>query len=58
MSFNIIDANALQAGDANQKNIYPIYETLPLSTSSKIVNLELDGTPQDVIFFKELAKTI
>ena len=24
MSFNIIDANALQAGDANQKNIYPI----------------------------------
>lgn len=58
MSFNIIDANALQAGDANQKNIYPIYETLPLSTSSKIVNLELDGTPQDIIFFKELAKTI
>lgn len=58
MSFNIIDANALQSGYANQKNIYPIYETLPLSTSSKIVNLELDGTPQDVIFFKELAKTI
>jgi len=58
LSFNVIDANALQAGDANQKNFYPILETLPLSTESKIVNLELDGTPQDVIFFKELAKTI
>ena len=58
LSFNAILSGQPQAANANQANIYPILETLPLSTESKIVNLELDGTPQDVIFFKELAKTI
>tara|TARA_R110002110_G_scaffold41120_3_gene130996 strand:- start:4698 stop:6335 length:1638 start_codon:yes stop_codon:yes gene_type:complete len=58
MSFNAILSGQEQGASANQANIYPILETLPLTTESKIVNLELDGTPQDVIFFKELAKTI
>lgn len=58
MSFNAILSGQRQDASANQANIYPILETLPLTTESKIVNLELDGTPQDVIFFKELAKTI
>ena len=58
LSLNLINANEVQASDTNQLNFYPILETLPLTTESKIVNLELDGTPQDVIFYKELARTI
>tara|TARA_R110002051_G_C8440425_1_gene454975 strand:- start:143 stop:613 length:471 start_codon:yes stop_codon:yes gene_type:complete len=57
-------AGAAAAG--NQKSQYPILETLPLTPTSKIVNLELLGgpdaatpaPPQDVIFFKELVRVI
>ena len=55
----------IQAGGANQKPQYPILETLPLTASSKIVNLELKGgafdapvPPEDVIFYKELVRVI
>ena len=48
--------------DGNQVRFYPILETMPITTSTKIVNLELEGTagnpPQDVIFFKELQRSI
>tara|TARA_R110002167_G_scaffold85579_4_gene232000 strand:+ start:760 stop:2394 length:1635 start_codon:yes stop_codon:yes gene_type:complete len=54
----------LVATDENQvnqeKNAYPILETLPLTATSKIVNLEMvaAAAPEDVIFFKELVRVI
>jgi len=46
----------------NQAPMFAILESMPITESNKIVNLELEGTstkpPQDVIFFKELQKSI
>ena len=53
---------AAPAAGGNQVEIYPILETMPITQNMKIVTLELEGTtgndPQDVIFFKELQKSI
>ena len=53
---------AAPAAGGNQVAIYPILETMPITENMKIVNLELEGTtgnaPEDVIFFKELQKSI
>ena len=58
-SLNAVKIGAQQAGDANQLALYPIYETLPLTQAQKIVNFKLNATAiQDVVFFKELQKTI
>ena len=58
-SLNAIKIGAQQAGDANQLALYPIFETLPLTQAQKIVNFKLNATAiQDVVFFKELQKTI
>ena len=52
----------LQATNGNQIPFFPILETLPLTQGQKLVNLELTSnaaaTSKDVIFFKELARTI
>ena len=52
----------LQAANGNQIPFFPILETLPLTQGQKLVNLELTSnaaaTSKDVIFFKELARTI
>ena len=46
-------------GAANQKDMFPILETLPITQSQKIVNLELTSAgAQDVVFYKELIRTI
>ena len=58
-SLNAIKIGAQQAGDANQLALYPIYETLPLTQAQKIINFKLNAPAiQDVVFFKELQKTI
>ena len=58
-SLNAIEVGAAQLADANQLALYPIYETLPLTQAQKIVNLQLNAPAiQDVIFYKELQKTI
>ena len=61
-SLTILECNALQATGGNQHRIYPILETLPLTKSQKLVDLRLDAgagqTVEDVIFFKELVRTI
>lgn len=71
-SLTQIDTTALQAlislpaspvpTLANQVPFYPILETMPITENMKIVNLELEGVaatpPQDVIFFKELQRSI
>jgi len=58
-SLNAIKIGAQQAGDANQLALYPIFETLPLTQAQKIVNFKLNAASiQDVVFFKELQKTI
>jgi len=54
---------AAPANGGNQLQWYPILETMPLTQGVKIVNLELEGTaaggePQDLVFFKELQKSI
>lgn len=50
------------AAGGNQVAWYPILETMPLTQATKIVNLELQGStgsdPQDVIFYKEIQKSI
>ena len=46
-------------GATNQKDMFPILETLPITQSQKIVNLELTSAgAQDVVFYKELIRTI
>ncbi len=61
--------NALKVGAAqtagggarpNQIDLYPIFETLPLTQAQKIINFKLTAAAavQDVIFYKELVKTI
>jgi len=58
-SLNAVKIGAQQAGDANQLALYPIYETLPLTQAQKIINFKLNAPAiQDVVFFKELQKTI
>tara|TARA_R110000803_G_scaffold3707_3_gene12603 strand:- start:2618 stop:4231 length:1614 start_codon:yes stop_codon:yes gene_type:complete len=59
-SLNCIDTQAAQQGNANQKSFGPVFETLPLTQSSKIVNFQLKSTggAQDMIFYKELVRTI
>jgi len=58
-SLNAIEVGSAQLADANQLALYPIYETLPLTQAQKIVNLQLNAPAiQDVIFYKELQKTI
>ncbi len=58
-SLNAIQVGAAQLADANQLALYPIYETLPLTQQQKVVNFKLEAAAiQDVIFFKELQKSI
>ena len=58
-SLNAVKIGAQQAADANQLALYPIYETLPLTQAQKIINFKLNAPAiQDVVFFKELQKTI
>ena len=59
-SLNAINTEAAQQSNGNQTLIYPIFETLPLTQSSKIVNIQLKSTAgaKDMIFYKELVKTI
>ena len=56
-----IDVEASQQQPVNQqKLITPVYETLPLTQSSKIVNFRLDSVAgaKELVFYKELVKTI
>ena len=56
-----IDVEASQQEAVNQqKLITPVYETLPLTQSSKIVNFRLDSVAgaKELVFYKELVKTI
>ena len=59
-SLQLISTETQQANSANQIASYPILETLPLTATSKIVNLEMvaAAAPEDVIFFKELVRVI
>ena len=59
-SLNAIDSEAAQQTNANQTLMYPIFETLPLTQSTKIVNFQLKSTggAKDLIFYKELVKSI
>ena len=59
LSLNLISVADTQGG-ANQKPFDPIFETLPLTQDQKIVNFKLvsGGGAQDVVFFKELVKSI
>ena len=50
-------------GGANQIPFDPIFETLPLTQDQKIVNFKITqdnggNGAQDVVFFKELVKSI
>ena len=48
-----------QTGGTNQRALYPILETMPLTRTQKLVNLELTSAgAEDVIYFKELRRTI
>ena len=60
MSLMSIDTLEPSQASFNQIAITPILETMPLTQGEKIVNLELNSTAgaKDVIFFKELVKTI
>ncbi len=58
-SLNAVKIGAQQGANANQLALYPIYETLPLTQAQKIVNFQLKAPAiQDVVFYKELQKTI
>ena len=58
-SLNAVKIGAQQGANANQLALYPIYETLPLTQAQKIVNFKLNAPAiQDVVFYKELQKTI
>ena len=58
MTLNQIGTTETQ-GDNNQIRFYPILETMPLTQTEKLVNLELNSAgAQDVIFYKELVKSI
>lgn len=48
-----------QTNGANQRPLYTILETMPITRTQKLVNMELtSGGAQDVIYFKELRRTI
>ncbi len=54
-----IGTSETQANNANQIDYYPILETMPLTQTEKMVNLELvSAGAKDVIFYKELVKSI
>jgi len=58
LTLNQIGTSETQ-GANNQIQYYPILETMPLTQSEKMVNLELNSAgAQDVIFYKELVRTI
>ena len=60
MSFNQIQVAAPQGANQNQSAWGPIFETLPLTQNDKIVNFRIEqgGGAEDVIFYKELVKSI
>jgi hypothetical protein len=48
-----------QVNAGNQRRLYPIMETMPITRTQKLVNIELSSAgAQDVIYFKELRRTI
>ena len=55
-----IDVEAAQQDAVDQQKLmYPVYETLPLTQSSKIVNFQLkSAAAKELVFYKELVKTI
>tara|TARA_R100000541_G_scaffold8445_1_gene15986 strand:- start:100 stop:1689 length:1590 start_codon:yes stop_codon:yes gene_type:complete len=58
MTLNQIGTSETQ-GAQNQVRFYPILETMPLTQTEKLVNLELNSaSAEDVIFYKELVKSI
>lgn len=60
LSLDLISVTGTQGG-ANQIPFDPIFETLPLTQAQKIVNFKIvqgGGGAQDVVFFKELVKSI
>lgn len=58
MTLNQIGTSETQ-GDNNQVRFYPILETMPLTQTEKLVNLELNSAgAEDIIFYKELVKSI
>ena len=60
LSLDLIGVAGTQGG-ANQIPFDPIFETLPLTQAQKIVNFKIvqgGGGAQDVVFFKELVKSI
>ena len=60
LSLDLIGVAGTQGG-ANQIPFDPIFETLPLTQDQKIVNFKITqdgGGAEDVVFFKELVKTI
>ena len=60
MSFKQIQVAAPQGANQNQSAWGPIFETLPLTQNDKIVNFRIEqgGGAEDVIFYKELVKSI
>ena len=60
ISLAVIETDANQELGANQVPFYPILETMPITQTEKLVNLELNsvGGAKDVVFFKELSKSI
>ena len=59
-SLSTINVDAAQQSAVNQQSImYPVYETLPLTQSSKIVNFHFKSTAaKELVFYKELVRTI
>jgi hypothetical protein len=48
-----------QNNGVNQRKLYPILETMPVTRTQKLVNMELSSAgAEDVIYFKELRRTI
>ena len=58
-SLRMIDNEAAQQAAANQTIAFPVFETLPLTQSTKIVNFKLkSAAAKSLVFYKELVKTI
>ena len=58
-SLQLLKTEETQTGAANQIDMFPILETLPITQAQKIVNLELTSAgAQDVVFYKELIRSI
>tara|TARA_R110000803_G_scaffold5830_4_gene19140 strand:- start:584 stop:2206 length:1623 start_codon:yes stop_codon:yes gene_type:complete len=60
MSMRFLNGHSFaQQDNGNRGKLYPILETLPITSSSKTVALELNsGAAKDVIFFKEISRSI